>query len=110
MFAYKSNCYVGIIRGVLSVPADVLFAITMGYYVALAKFTNNEKMRKSYLAKSLAVPFLLHGFFNSILMSKLPTLALFFIPFVVYLWIANIIKLSKLSKTRSNNQNYRDKN
>ncbi len=110
MFAYTGNFYVGIMRGVLSVPAHVLFAITMGYYVSLAKFTDNEKMRKSYLLKSLTVPVLLHGFFNFILMSKLPTLMLFFIPFVVYLWIANIIKLCKLSKTRNNNQNYKDKN
>lgn len=110
MFSYSGSYYVGIMRGVLSVPAHFLFAITMGYYLSLAKFANSEKKRKFYLWKSLMLPILLHGFFNFILMAKIPSLTLVFIPFVIYLWIANIMKLNKLTKIKRDNENERDKN
>ncbi|MGV8145724.1 MAG: PrsW family intramembrane metalloprotease [Alkaliphilus sp.] len=110
IFVYTGNFYVGIMRGVLSVPAHVLFAITMGYYISLAKFEINTKLRRGYLLKSLMIPVLLHGSFNFILMSKIPSVMLFFVPFLIYLWIANIKKLRKLSKVNENNHNYEDKN
>lgn len=95
---YSINPFVGVYRGVFSVPAHTLFATTMGYYISLAKFSNDRKIKKKYLKKSLWIPVIFHGIFNFILLSKIPLLMIFFIPFVIYLWIVNIKKLREYSK------------
>lgn len=98
VFRYTGNYYVGIMRGILSVPAHVLFAVTMGYYLSLAKFTEDESLRRVYLSRSLVIPILLHGLFNFILMAQIPLLMFVFIPYVIYLWRMNLIKLGKYKK------------
>lgn len=98
VFRFSNNYYVGILRGVSSVPAHVLFAVTMGYYLSLAKFTGEEARRKHYLLKSLLGPTFLHGIFNFILMAKIPVLLLLFIPYTIYLWRINLIRLNKYTK------------
>ncbi|MBR1785269.1 MAG: PrsW family intramembrane metalloprotease [Bacteroidales bacterium] len=55
-----------IMRGLLAVPAHFLFAVTMGYYVSLAKF--DPAHRGSHLGKALLFPVLLHGTYDSLLM------------------------------------------
>lgn len=98
VFRYTGNYYVGVMRGLLSVPAHTLFAVTMGYYLSLAKFTSNEKESKVYHSRSLLIPLLLHGLFNFILMAKIPMLMLLFIPYVIYLWRVNLIKLNEYTR------------
>ncbi|QEK12760.1 PrsW family intramembrane metalloprotease [Crassaminicella thermophila] len=95
VFRFAANPYVGLYRGILSVPAHMLFGVTMGYYLSLSKFTKHEKIQKRYLKKSLLVPMLLHGIFDFILMSQIPILMLFFIPFVIYLWWINLRRLNE---------------
>lgn len=53
-------------RGLLAVPAHFLFAVTMGYYVSLAKF--DPAGRTGHFAKALLYPVLLHGTYDSLLM------------------------------------------
>lgn len=96
---YDADPYIGLYRGLLSVPAHMLFAITMGYYLSLARFSPDQKTRSFYFTKSLIVPVLLHGTFNFLLMAGIPILLVLFIPFVIFLWITNLKKL---------NQYYRD--
>lgn len=98
VFRFSGNYYVGVMRGLLSVPAHVLFAVTMGYYLSLAKFTEDKILKKKYFRKSLLVPILFHGIFNFILMAQAPLLMLFFIPFVIYLWKVNLVRLNKYAK------------
>jgi len=98
VFRFSSNYYVGIMRGILSVPAHSLFAITMGYYLSLAKYTEEEGLRKKYFLKSLWIPVILHGLFNFILMAKIPLLMILFIPYVIYLWRINLLRLNKYTK------------
>lgn len=101
------NPYVGLYRGILSVPAHSIFAVTMGYYVSLAKFSDNEKKEKNFLNKSLYMPIILHGTFNFILMLGIPQANLIFIPYIIYLWKTNQSKLSiymKESKKRHYNK------
>ncbi len=88
------NPFVGLYRGILSVPAHSIFAVTMGYYLSLAKFSDNGEER-TYLNKSLYVPAILHGIFDFILMAKIPAFAALFIPYVIYLWKTNQDKLNK---------------
>lgn len=95
VFRYSANPYVGIMRGILSVPAHMLFGITMGYYLSLAKYADSEEERARYFKKSLYVPVLLHGIFDFILMSQSQWLMIVFIPFVLFLWVFNLKKLRK---------------
>lgn len=92
--SYSSNPTVGFSRGAFSVPTHVLLGITMGYYLSLAKFSDDAALEKHYLRKALIIPALLHGTFNFILMADLPILFTLFFPYIIYLWIANLKKLN----------------
>lgn len=92
---YSVNPYVGIARGIFSVPTHVLLGVTMGYYLSLAKFSANYQSERLYLRKALLVPAILHGFFDFILLTDVPILLALFIPYVLYLWIVNLRKLNK---------------
>jgi len=99
VFRY-SNIYVGFLRGVLSVPAHMLFAITMGYYISLAKYCRScgYAQRGTYLKRSLYVPMLLHGTFNFILMLGFERYLVLFVIYVGYLWFVNIKKLKEYAR------------
>ncbi|MFA6809187.1 MAG: PrsW family glutamic-type intramembrane protease [Eubacteriales bacterium] len=90
---FSANPYIGYYRGLLSVPGHMLFAITMGYYLSLAKFAPNNNEKRTFLRKSLTVPALLHGIFDFILMAEIPLLLALFVPYVIYLWVVNLKKL-----------------
>lgn len=114
VFRFNDNAYIGLYRGILSVPAHAVFGVTMGYYISLAKFCkecNNEADRKKYLRKSLYVPVVLHGIFDFILMSGIPILNIVFIPYLIYLWKSNQKKLDNyIIESRSDNINDIDVN
>ncbi|MFD3157021.1 PrsW family intramembrane metalloprotease [Haloimpatiens sp. FM7330] len=95
VFRFAYNPYVGIFRGILSVPAHMLFAITMGYYLSLAKFAEEEKDKRVYLRRSLTVPVIFHGIFDFILLSGIPFAMIIFVPFVIYLWVVNLRRLNE---------------
>ncbi|SET33152.1 Membrane proteinase PrsW, cleaves anti-sigma factor RsiW, M82 family [Natronincola peptidivorans] len=105
VFRFSSNYYVGIMRGILSVPAHILFAVTMGYYLSLAKFSEDPAEKRRYFSRSLLVPAIFHGLFNFILMAGIPLLMLLFIPYVIYLWRVNLIRLNKYTKYSRDNYN-----
>lgn len=86
----------GLSRAVISIPAHIMFAITMGYYLSLYKFTIKENVEKKYyLLKSICIPILLHGVFDFILMFKSRTALMIFFIYLIYLWKVNIDKLDK---------------
>jgi len=95
VFRFSYNSYVGLYRGILSVPAHAIFGVTMGYYLSLAKFTKEPSLKSGYLQKSLYVPIILHGLFNFMLMANIPILGVLFVPYVIYLWRTNHIKLNQ---------------
>ncbi|WP_113672238.1 PrsW family glutamic-type intramembrane protease [Vallitalea guaymasensis] len=98
VFRYSNVATIGLQRAIFSVPAHMLFAITMGYYLSLAKFGESERQRKYYLRLSLWIPVLLHGLYDYILMSKSSNLFIIFIPFVIFLWSYNLRKLNRYYK------------
>jgi len=103
VYRYTNNPYIGLYRGIFSVPAHGVFGITMGYYLSLAKFDTDEKRAKKNLRRSLYMPIILHGVFDFILMSGIPQLTMLFVPYVIYIWWINQKKLSKFmydSKSR----------
>lgn len=95
VFTYTNNPFIGLYRGIFSVPAHGVFGITMGYYLSLARFDIDEKRKKSNLRKSLIMPIILHGIFDFILMAEIPQLTLLFVPYVVFIWWLNERKLSR---------------
>ena len=84
VFTYSNNAFIGLYRGIFSVPAHAIFGITMGYYLSLARFYKDKRRKRSNYIKSLVMPVILHGIFNFILMSEIPELSMFFIPYVIY--------------------------
>jgi protease PrsW len=103
VFAFASNPYVGIYRGLISVPAHMLFAITMGYYISLSKFSIETGLKRAYLRKALIMPFLLHGIFDFILMAQMDIVLIAFIPFTIYLWVTSMKKLNAYYRDSKNN-------
>jgi len=95
---YDADPYIGLYRGLLSVPAHMLFAVTMGYYLSLARFSPDNQCQARYLSLSLFMPILYHGIFDFILMARIPILLILFIPFVVFMWIASLKKLNRFYK------------
>jgi RsiW-degrading membrane proteinase PrsW (M82 family) len=107
VFTYTNNPFVGLYRGIFSVPAHAIFGVTMGYYISLAKFEKDENRKRKNMLKSLFYPVLLHGVFDFILMANIPELTIFFVPYVLFLWWLNHRKLSVFlydSKTRFGNK------
>lgn len=95
---FDADPYIWLYRGILSVPAHMLFAVTMGYYLSLARFSPDKQTASHYFARSLIIPILFHGTFNFILMAKIPLLMILFIPFVITMWIVSLRKLNLFYK------------
>ncbi len=106
VYAFANTPYIGLYRGVISVPAHMLFAITMGYYLSLAKFSMDPALKSVYLRKSLTMPLLLHGVFDFILLSQMEIAFFVFIPFIIYLWITNMKKLNAYYNDSKNNHGH----
>jgi len=85
MYVLGSGFSTGIMRAFTAVPAHAIFAVTSGYFLALAKFKPSGKL--IYLILALAVPVLLHGIYDFILLAKNDILLLFFIPYVIFILI-----------------------
>ena len=93
-----------ILRGLLSVPGHVSYAIFMGYYYGMAKLESvrgNEKQSKTYLTKCLWIPVVLHGLYDFCLSTEYIILTLLIILFEIVLSVVAIGKARKLSKSDS---------
>lgn len=89
----SSVLQVGITRGIVSVPAHIMFAITMGYYISKYKFSCEKIKKREYLIMSVLVPILLHGSFDFILMIRHKWAISVFIVYIIFLWKMNLDKL-----------------
>ena len=101
-----------IVRSIISVPGHMLFAIPMGYYLSLSRFESAASARY-HIFLSLAIPILLHGTFDFILMYSSakaelnPGLAVFlmlaFLIFDIFMWRFGLRKLKEhISKDKEN--------
>lgn len=88
-FRYTNNPFIGLYRGIFSVPAHGIFGITMGYYLSLSKFNIDKEHKLKNKKMSLIMPVILHGTFDFILMANIPSLSIFFVPYVLFLWWLN---------------------
>jgi RsiW-degrading membrane proteinase PrsW (M82 family) len=67
----------------------------MGYYLGIAHMY--EELRKAYLIRALAIPILLHGIYDFILMVEIGWLLILFIPYVILLYYMGMKKMKTLS-------------
>jgi RsiW-degrading membrane proteinase PrsW (M82 family) len=63
LYVFDGGMGVAMMRAVLSVPGHGFFAVLMGYYFSLAKFSEGRD-RQRYLILSLAMPILFHGLYD----------------------------------------------
>lgn len=83
-------------RAVFSVPGHALFGIAMGYYFSLAKYEPQKKIK--YFVLAFMIPYIFHGVYNFILLSKLSWGFVLFIPFIIFLWVTGFKKMKRHSK------------
>lgn len=85
------------LRAVFPVSSHALFGVIMGYYLGKAKFYKKKKIL--FLSYSFLLPFLLHGFYNFILLTQ-DKWVLYLIPFMIFLWLLSLRKIKKANKNQ----------
>ncbi len=95
MYVMDGGLQTAAIRALTAVPAHAIFGVTMGYYLGIAHMY--EELRKPYLLRALAIPILLHGIYDFILMVEIGWLLVLFIPYVILLYVMGIKKMKVLS-------------
>jgi RsiW-degrading membrane proteinase PrsW (M82 family) len=99
-----------VIRSLTAVPAHALFAVTMGYYLGIARFAN-LRYRRKYIILGLIIPVLLHGIYDFILLSQKLYLLALFIPYMLYLWkrsLGHVDELVEFSQFKDRSEEYAD--
>ncbi|WML30846.1 glutamic-type intramembrane protease PrsW [Neobacillus sp. OS1-32] len=79
-------------RALFPVSSHALFGVIMGFYIGKAKFTEGRKAK--WILFSLLLPFILHGFYDYILLSLEHWLYIIF-PFMIFLWWFGLTKVKK---------------
>ena len=95
MYVMEGGMQTAAIRALTAVPAHAIFGVTMGYYLGVGRMY--EELRRAYLLRAIAIPVLLHGVYDFILMVEIGWLLLLFIPYVAVLYIIGIRKMRILS-------------
>jgi RsiW-degrading membrane proteinase PrsW (M82 family) len=79
-------------RALLPVSSHALFGVIMGYYFGKTKFTESNKAK--WLLLSLFLPFILHGFYDFILLTQKHWIIIIF-PFMIFLWWFGLRKVKR---------------
>jgi RsiW-degrading membrane proteinase PrsW (M82 family) len=95
MYVMDGGLQTAAIRALTAVPAHAIFGVSMGYYLGIAHMY--KELRKQYLLRAIAIPVLLHGIYDFILMVQIGWLLILFIPYVVLLYVMGIKKMKVLS-------------
>ncbi|PLT34853.1 glutamic-type intramembrane protease PrsW [Bacillus sp. V5-8f] len=77
-------------RAILPVSSHALFGVIMGYYLGKGKFAKTNKRKYVFLA--FAVPYLLHGVYDYILLTQ-DSWLYWIMPFMVFLWWLGLKKV-----------------
>jgi len=114
MYVYSYGMTTAIVRSIISVPGHMLFAIPMGYFLSISRFESGTSAR-FHVFLSLAIPILLHGTFDFILMysgakgavnSGLAVLLLLaFVIFDIFMWRYGLRKIKEHIIKDKNNLN-----
>lgn len=84
---------VAVIRGLFSVPGHFFFAVAMGYYISMAHFAGaTVKQKRKYFLLAYFIPVLLHGIFDTILLSVNVIPAVSGLLVLVFLYFCNRVR------------------
>ncbi|WP_240666568.1 glutamic-type intramembrane protease PrsW [Longirhabdus pacifica] len=98
-WSLDASITVMMLRALLPVSGHALFAVTMGYYLALSKFDVAGTKKYMYVGLSILSPVLWHGSFNYINMSQYNVwMHAIIIPFMLFLWALSLYRLQSLNK------------
>jgi RsiW-degrading membrane proteinase PrsW (M82 family) len=92
----NNSMQVGLLRAFTAVPGHTIFGIVMGFYLGMARFSENGKGK--WLLYAFIVPWFLHGVYDFMLMSGHPILLLTFIPFLVFMYRHGLKKMRELNE------------
>jgi len=98
MYIFANGVDTAFLRAVFPVTSHALFGVVMGYYFGKAKF--DEKHRYRYLFLAFLFPYLLHSFYNLILLT-LNQWAYILVPFMFFLWMLALRKVKKANRTEA---------
>lgn len=102
MYVSRGGMEVALTRAITAVPAHALFGVRMGYFFGIARMY--PELKKQYLRLAFFYPFLLHGFYDFILMAQLEWLLIVFIPYMIMLYFIGFRKM----KITSDSSVFRD--
>ena len=86
---------VGIMRAFLSLPAHAFFAVFMGYFIGLSKFTDHPEDQRRYRIIAVAVATLAHGLYDFVLFTQVPLIVLTVFPMMGIFWALALWKIRK---------------
>jgi RsiW-degrading membrane proteinase PrsW (M82 family) len=84
----------GIARALLAVPLHCFSGVLMGYFVGLARFTENRKKRRSLILKGFLLAVLFHAVYDTFALSA-SSISLLIIPVTIILIVMGILFLNK---------------
>ncbi len=100
LYVFDYGFKTGIARAVISVPAHMMFGVSMGIYYGTAKYYStysNKKMTKLNLIYAIIVPTLLHGFFDYCLFVETAFSITIFYLFVILMYVVSVKKINRYS-------------
>ena len=90
IYVLQNGIGTGVLRAVLSVPGHALFGMDMGYHLGKARFATDPRERVRQGALSLVAPVLMHGAYDTLLMSGKVWLISLVVPLMVYMWVSSL--------------------
>ena len=102
LYLLEGSFSVALMRAVLSVPGHAIFALFMGLHYGLAKrceIAGDGAGCRKHMILSMAVPVLLHGFYDFCLSIEYDWSVLVFFAFEIVVTVIAFITVNRLSKT-----------
>jgi len=104
LYVFSEGLVTGLVRAFTAVPAHAIFGITMGFYFGMARFY--PKKRRDLKLLAFLIPFLMHGFYNFILMTGIDWLWIVFAGFLIFLYVLAFRRVKNLSDASYFNTDY----
>jgi RsiW-degrading membrane proteinase PrsW (M82 family) len=98
MYVFGGGLVTGLVRIITAVPAHAIFGIAMGYYLGMAKF--NPWKRSTYMALAFIIPWLMHGFYDFVIMAGYEWLLIVFIVYLILMYIYGFRRIRELARLK----------
>ena len=99
-YVLQGGIRIGILRGLLSVPAHAVYGVFMGYFLGKAKISKTRGSNFKYIFLSIFIPSVLHGIYDYILMFEGNVYFCILIVYMAILYFTAFKIVDKLSKEK----------